>query len=332
MDVDKIFQKYNIKTPGCAVSIIKDDKTIIEKCIGLADLKTKSLITPNTAFRLASLTKPFTAMAIMLLSENSKLNFEDKLSKYFPNFPAFGKEITVRQLLTHTSGMPDHEKPLYKKISNGYEPTIYDSYDVLKRINKPLFKPGSDYGYSDAGYVILALLIEKISGLRYSDFLNKNIFIPLKMNNTIVMDDKKPEVKNRAYGYRKIKSNYELFDYDPLNYVVGDEGIYSSLRDLTKWIKAWYTGILVRNITLIDALEAQKLPGQKQGKCGFSWFITSVNGEKVIYHDGFWVGFNNIMLTFVNKQLTIIMLSNTTDFPSEKSRINTALNIAQLIN
>lgn len=177
--IDKLFRQFDNTTPGCTICVVRKRKILLEKSYGLADLKTKTLITPNTAFSLASLTKPFTTMAIMILKEKSLLKFDDKFCKFFPDLPTYGKEITIRQLLSHTSGMPDHEKPLYKKIKEGEEPTIYDSLDVLKEQKEGLFDPGDRYKYSDAGFVILTLIIELVSGKRYADFLSKTIFTPL---------------------------------------------------------------------------------------------------------------------------------------------------------
>ncbi len=321
-NIDNIFKQFNQNTPGCAVCVVQNDQIILEKSYGLANLENKIPITPNTAFRLASLTKPFTAMAIMILREKGILDFDDELDKFFPDFPEYGKGITIRQLLTHTSGIPDHEQPLYKKIKKGEEPTIYNSFEILKEQKGTFFKPGSQYKYSDTGYVVLALIVEKTSGKRYSDFLAKNIFIPLKMNNTVVLDETKPALQNRAYGYKKIKSKYKLFDYDPLNYIIGDEGIYSTIRDLAKWPKAWSKTILVSEKVLQEALVPQ-------GKCGFSWFIQNEK-RKIIFQDGSWVGFNNIMLTEIKTGITAILLSNTTQFPTEQKRVNIAKKILDI--
>lgn len=323
--IDRLFVKFNKNTPGCALVVVQNGKIILEKCYGLADLKSKIPITPNTAFRLASLTKPFTAMAIMILKEKGMLDFDDQLDKFFPDY---GKEITIRQLLTHTSGMSDHEQPLYKKIKKGEEPTIYDSLEVLKEQKGTLFKPGGQFAYSDAGYVVLALTIEKVSGKRYADFLTENIFIPLQMRNTVVLDETKPVIQNRAYGYKKSKNKYKLFDYDPLNYIVGDEGIYSTVRDLAKWSQAWSRTILVGSKTLKEALTPQRLSKANQGRCGFSWFIPD-GKRKIFFQDGFWVGFNNIMLTDVKNGITVILLSNTQQFSTEQKRTSIAKKILE---
>lgn len=329
-NLDQLFSTFTNTTPGCSIVVARKGNIMLEKNYGLVNLEERIFINSGTAFRLASLTKPFTAMAIMILKEKGLLVFDDNLNKFFPDFPNYGKNITIRQLLTHTSGLPDHEQPLYRTIKPGDEPTIYDSLDVLKLENKLLFPSSSKYKYSDAGFVVLALIIEKVSGQKYSDFLSQNIFIPLQLENTNVLDETKPEIKNRAYGYKKVDSGYELFDYDPLNYIIGDEGIYSTTLDLIKWRKAWCTDIFVSKKTLEEALTPQVIPNGTKGECGFSWFIRKINGKNIIFHDGFWVGFNNIMLTDIDTETTVILLSNTTMFPSEEKRITTAFAILDI--
>lgn len=324
--------EFTDTTPGYALGIVKDNTLVLEKYVGLADVDCKIPISPTTAFRLASNTKPFTAMAIMLLKEKESLSFDDKLSKFFPDFPAYGKNITIRQLLSHTSGIPDHEKPLYKKIKPGEEPTIYDSLAVLKQQKITFFPPGSKYLYSDAGFIVLALIIEKVSGKRYAEFLQNEIFNPLKMKSTYVLDETKPKIPSRALGYKKLPDNYELFDYDALNYIVGDEGIYSTVRDLARWQAAWNSEVLVKKTTLDEALTQQQCTGTKKSPCGFSWFIKERNDGKRIFHDGIWVGFTNVFLMIPSKRLTIIMLSNTRNFPSTKSRVAIATNLIKELN
>lgn len=323
-NIDNLFSIFNEKTPGCAMSVVQKEEVILEKCYGLADLENKSFITPDTAFRLASLTKPFTAMAIMILRERGLLDFDDTIIRFFSDFPSYGRTVSIRQLLTHTSGMPDHEEPLYASLKKGEEPTIYNAIEVFKSKKSTLFKPGTCYQYSDAGFVMLALIIEKVSGEKYSQFLTNNIFIPLGMSNTVIMDETKPTIHNRAYGYQKTRNIYKLFDYDQLNFIIGNEGIYSTIKDLVRWRKAWSQEILVHQEILQEALIPQKLNSGKVGRCGFSWFLENRNGRTILFHDGFWVGFNTIMLTETISETTVIILSNTTAFPTERKRVNIA--------
>ncbi len=363
------FKTVSSKTPGYAMAVVKDGKTVLMKTAGLANLDKKIPITTKTAFRLASLSKQFTAMAVIILAERRKLNLGTKLIYFFSDYPAYGSKVTVRQLLTHTAGIPDHEKPLYQLINReknirGYdrsvrysEPTIYEALGVLKNQPAPLFPPGSRYLYSDAGYVLLALIIEKVSGLSYRDFLQQNIFSPLAMNSSDVFDQTKPKIKNRAIGYKTTNSiirtsgrcqdnkddniyvttEFEILDYDPLNYIVGDEGVYSSIEDMIKWSRAWEEEILVSRKSLAEAMRPAKLTSGNFGKAGFSWLIgNSLNRfrlkagmTRVVYQDGSWVGFRNIILKIPARKLTVIVLSNRTDLDTETKRISAAYSVAQ---
>jgi CubicO group peptidase (beta-lactamase class C family) len=337
------FEIVGWKTPGYAMAVIKDGRIVLMETAGLADLDKQTPITTKTAFRLASLSKQFTAMAMMILAERKKLSLENKLTDFFFDYPEYGKQVTVRQLLTHTGGIPDHEKPLYQLIKQrknirGYdrkprysEPTIYDALEILKNQPIPLFRPGNRYKYSDAGYVLLALIIEKVSGLSYREFLTGNIFSPLAMSCSDVLDQTKPKIKNRATGYKASRcrdNKFEVFDYDPLNYIVGDEGVYSSIEDLIKWNRAWEEEILVGRKSLTEAMTPVKLTNGNFG-AGFSWLFGKFNGDRVIYQDGVWVGFRNILLKIPAGGVTVIILSNRSDLDTEAKRISVAYRAVQ---
>ncbi len=314
--INQPLSKFNNQSPGYAVFIIKNNQVIFEKYSGLADLITQKPINSKTNFRLASLTKPFTAMTIMILKQKELLNFSDTINKFFPDYPEYGKSISVKQLLNHTSGLPDHEQPLYQQLKNNSEPTVYDSLEVLKQIKKPLFKPGSKYQYSDSGYVMLALIIEKITQQKYARVLSQTIFKPLNLTSTLVVDETKPSIPNRVFGYQRKNNRWLEYDYDPLNYIYGDEAIYSNIDDLLKWIKAWTTHQLINQPILNQAL----IVDQKTKKCGFSWFIKKINSQKILYHDGFWVGFNNLMMIIPKTKTTIIYLSNNSQYSTDRKR------------
>ena len=300
--IDKFFTNFNSCSPGMAVLVRKKSKAIYQKCFGMANLAKQIPITPETNFRLASLTKPFTAMAITFLKDKNQLNYEDCLNKFFPDFPKYGKITTIKQLLTHTAGFPDHEQILYQTIKNGYLPSINDALEVFKQ-GQPLFKPGSRYQYSDAGYVMLALIIEKVSGQKYSNYLKTNILKPLGMKTTLVIDNPKIEIPNRAFGYLKDENSWTLYDFDQLNYIIGDEGIYSSLNDLS----------LLK-------------PTNSLG-----WLTPKIDGKTVLYHDGFWLGFRNFMLYLPKDNVSIILLSNNTEWNSDQKRWRLAKKLLKMV-
>ena len=304
--INNIFSKFTSSTPGYAIVVSANDRIVFEKYEGLADVARGISITANPQFRLASISKPFTAQAIDILKEKNKLKLSDPVKRFFPRFAQFGKDITIDQLITHRSGLPDHELVLNKQKNQSYEPTIRDAYNVFQKMEKTNFPVGSKYEYSDAGYVLLALIIEKVSGMPYRDFLSRDIFKPYGLSHTLVVDETKPSIKNRAYGYKKIGKTYELYDYDRLNYIVGCEGIYSTARDLARWVSS-------------TVLKSKNTIG---------WFV---EGD-IVFHRGTWVGFNNIVVMNVKKETSAILLSNTTAFPNKQTRLNLGKGLLDLTN
>ena len=222
--IDSLMIKlYNRGQFNGSVLVAEHGDVIYKKGFGKANFKESLDYTPATPSYLASLTKQFTAMAIMMLAENKKLSYEDKLSKYFPEFPPYAVKITIRNLLNHTSGIPDY-------FSLGIVHPGLRNEEVLKalvKIDSLNFQPGSKFEYSNSGYVLLAMIIEKVSGLPFNIFLKINIFDPLKMDNTVVLDTSNPKIKNKALGYDVFGN-----DYDKDILTMGDGGIYSTVDDL----------------------------------------------------------------------------------------------------
>src|SRR3982074_148020 len=239
--IDGLFSKFvSAHDPGCAVLVIKDGRPIFRKGYGVADLRTLRKIGPETNFRLASLTKQFTAMAVMLLVHDGKLSYENRLTDVFPDFPAYGKAITIRQLLNHTSGLIDYEDIMAKQyagISDDKIPQIGDAgvIELLQHETATKFAPGSRWEYSNSGYVVLAMVVEKRSGMKFGDFLRQRIFTPLGMTGTIAYEKPKNEVARRAYGHTKTADGWHETDQSSTSATLGDGGVYTSLDDLEKW-------------------------------------------------------------------------------------------------
>jgi len=301
-----------LKQPGTALAVARNGEIIYSKYFR-ARL--------DTQFRIASLTKPFTAMATMLLAQEKKLTFDAPLANFFDSLPAWSNTITIKNLLTHTSGISDYESILYKTFKMNKPPQMQDALSVLSEQKFPLFKPGSRQQYSESGYVLLALIIEKLTS-SYSGYLNRKIFQPLGMKNTILYDITLPEIKNRAYGYRKTPTGYKLYDNDLLNFIVGNEGIYSTVEDMSRWSRAWYSNILVGPDLLSQALSVNF-------ERGFSWKLNTLANSPIIYHGGSWVGFRCFMAIIPSKKLSTVFLSNSTDFDSESSRKSVVLGSLQ---
>jgi CubicO group peptidase (beta-lactamase class C family) len=312
------------KSPGLAVLVRKDDHTIFERGYGVRDLRTFTAIDPGTNFRLASCTKQFTAMAIMLLVHDRKLLYDEPLTEIFPDFPAYGKTITVRHLLNHTSGLQD------------YEVLIHDA-DVLSLLesedNAVLFPPGTKWAYSNSGYVVLGLIAAKVSGKSFGDLLDQRIFTPLKMTQTIAYEKGKNEVANRGFGHTKQANGWKQTDQSSTSATLGDGGVYSSLRDLAKWNDALEHHTLLGENEMRPALTPVKLDGGARPEWpadsdrpsgtpvayGFGWFLDPYQGRPRMWHYGETIGFHTYIERFAGHgALTVIVLCNRTDLNPEQ--------------
>jgi CubicO group peptidase (beta-lactamase class C family) len=324
--IDAVFASLKSTTaPGAAVLVIRNGKPVFRRGYGVTDLRTLHPIDSKTNFRLASFTKQFTAACVMLLVHDGKLHYDDHLTDIFPEFPAYGKSITVRNLLNHTSGLQDYGDLMMKQYPNTPEekvPQILDA-GVLKLLEQQTggeFAPGTKWEYSNSGYAVLAMIVEKASGQPFGQFLRDRIFVPLKMTHTLAYEKGKNEVPHRAYGHTKEKGVWHETDQSPTSAVLGDGGIYSSLDDLAKWDRA------LRNHTLLSAAEMQpaltpvqptdgppKFPDGEPLTYGFGWFLDPYQGHKRMSHDGSTVGFRTTIQRFPDDNLTIIVLANRAD-------------------
>lgn len=334
--------------PGLAVLARQNGKTVFERGYGVTDLRTNSKIDAHTNFRLASFTKQFTAMAIMLLVHDGKLRYDKTLAEIFPDFPAYGKSITVRNLLNHVSGLPDYEDFMgAAEKANGPkwlpERQIQDGevLELLKKAEAGKFAPGTSWAYSNSGYVLLGLIVAKSSGKTYGEFLHERIFAPLQMNHTIVYQKGKNEVVKRAYGHSKEDSTLKETDQSSTSATLGDGGIYSNLEDLAKWDDALRNHMLVSEKEMQPALAPVKLndgsephwPAEPNGdnlhpgkpvSYGFGWFLDPYEGRERMWHTGSTMGFRTVIERFRKENLTIIILSNRTDLDPEKLSLQVA--------
>ena len=324
--IDAIFASLKSRNaPGAAVLVVHDGEPVFRRGYGVTDLRTERPIDAKTNFRLASFTKQFTAASIMLLVRDGKLHYDDHLTDIFPEFPAYGKSITVRNLLNHTSGLPDYEELLMKQYPGtpGEKiPQILDA-GVLKLLVQQTsgkFAPGSKWQYSNSGYAVLAMIVEKVSGKGFGQFLQERIFTPLKMTNTLAYEKGKNEVPHRAYGHSKIDGVWHETDQSPTSAVLGDGGIYSSLDDLVKWDRALRERTLLSEEEMRPALTPvqptdgpAKSPSGKPISYGFGWFVDPYRGHKRMFHDGETIGFLTTIQRFPGDQLTVIVLANRSD-------------------
>ena len=307
--IDQLFADFSGDRPGAAVLVIKDGKQILSKGYGLANLERKTSCTSASNFRLASVTKQFTAMSILILSERGKLSLDDKMMKFLPEFPDYGKEITIRQLLTHTSGLPDYEDfmPAGLTIPLSDRDVLY----ILRQQTKGRFTPGTQFNYSNSGYACLALIVEVASGQTFPAFLKENIFTPLGMRNSVAYVSGLSMVPHRAYGYAKSGDKFEVSDQSLTSAVLGDGGVYSSLDDLFKWDQALYTDKLISRRLLNDAFAVHSKTSDFEGSgYGYGWYVGTNSGTSHVWHYGSTCGFRTQITRYPEKKLSIVILTN----------------------
>lgn len=310
--MDSLFANFDHpNAPGASVMVIQNGQPVFAKGYGLANLDTKTPCTTNTNFRLASVTKQFTAMAVMMLAERKQLSLGEPLNKFFPEFPAYGQGITVRHLLTHTSGLIDYEDA----IPEGTTIPVLDR-DVLRILlkqDKTYFPPGTQYRYSNSAYALLALIVEVRSGQTFAHFLNENIFGPLKMTNTLAYEQGMSVVNSRAFGHTLKSNAWQRADQSLTSSVLGDGGVYSSVTDLFKWDQALYMGKLIGE-PMLEVAFASQTPTDKPGRSyGFGWYIAEYRGLREIYHSGETIGFRTRLVRFPEEKFTVIILANRAD-------------------
>jgi CubicO group peptidase (beta-lactamase class C family) len=310
--VDELFIPYTGNdVPGASILIIKDGSKILLKAYGMVDLEHKIPAQPNTNYRLASVTKQFTAMSIMMLVEQGRLKYDATLSELFPGFPSYGKNITIRHLLTHTAGLLDYEG--FVPDSSAYQVLDRDVLEIIKKADSTYFEAGTSYRYSNTGYALLALIVEKVSGKMFDQFLKEHIFEPLGMKSTVAHLKDKADVIDRAYGYSLIGPTFKSTDQSPWSAVLGDGGIYSSVEDLYKWDQALYTEKLVSSRTLSQAFTPNVLLNGKQTDYGFGWRIDTLQGHRRVHHTGSTRGFATIIQRYTDDTFSIIILTNRSE-------------------
>jgi CubicO group peptidase (beta-lactamase class C family) len=273
----------------------------------------------------------------MLLVKEGKLRYEERLTDIFPDFPAYGKEITVRNLLTHTSGLPDYEEIMDEMEAAGKgkwsRTRQIQSAEVLKLLETRTsgkFKPGTSWSYSNSGYVVLGLVLEKVSGMPFEDFLQRRIFAPLGMSSTVAYVAGKNAVPDRALGYSKVDGTFRDTDQSSTSATLGDGGIYSNLEDLAKWDDALAQHTLLPAGEMKAALAPFRLPdgtfphwssgpgdadplGGRAVEYGFGWFLDPYKGHRRMWHYGDTSGFKTAIERFTDDDLTVIVLANRTD-------------------
>lgn len=295
------------RVPGVAVAVVKGGKVVKLKGYGVANLELGVPVTTKTAFEIGSVTKQMTAAAILLLAEDGKLGLDDKISKYLGGTPDSWKDVTIRQLVTHTSGVPS-----YTRLGDGFELFRHNTADEFIKLlaSFPVdFRPGEKYSYSNSGYNLLGFIIEKASGKKYWAFMRERIFLPLGMTHTF---DRDPVniIPNRANGY-ELSENGEYEGRDAnLTDLFSAGTIVSTIEDLVKWDAAWRGDKLLKKSSKLEAWKSFTLNDGGVSEYGFGWNVGKFRGRTRVGHSGSTAGFNSNIQRFIDDDVSVIILTN----------------------
>lgn len=308
---DALFGQYEGSAPGATVAVVKDGAIIFERSFGVANFDTGEKTSSQTNYRLASITKTFTGMAIHMLAEKKQLSIDDPVSRYLPELKEVAPRVTLKHLLTHTSGLPEYERLLPKNVDPAAPLKQIVDRDVLAMVKsqQPVSEPGKRYRYNNTGYALLALVIERVSKQSYAEFLKRNVFTPAGMTSSIVYA-KDAKIANRALGYSTADAKITNTDQDRTTAVLGDGGIYSSARDLALWIDALDKNTLIDPKRLIDATSAHVKTDTPGLSYGLGWRVGTEQNERVAFHTGTTSGFKNVLLWVPSRKLGVIVLTN----------------------
>jgi CubicO group peptidase (beta-lactamase class C family) len=293
--------------PGLALLVTRDGKVVRSEGFGLANVEVQVPVKPETIFQSGSVGKQFTATAVMMLVEAGKIGLNDPLTKYFPEAPPSWKNVTVRELLSHTGGFGDYPKD-FNFRKDWTEPQLLKLVESI-----PLaYPPGTKWEYSNLGYLTLGILIHRVSGEFYGDFLRQRIFQPLGMQATRIISEA-DIVPNRAAGYRLVKGELKNQEWvAPAMNTTADGSLYFSIVDLSRWDAALYEGKLLKRSSFDLMWTPVKLKNGQSNKAGygFGWFIEERNGHRCIHHDGSWQGFETAIDRYVDDRLSVVALTN----------------------
>jgi CubicO group peptidase (beta-lactamase class C family) len=312
------------KIPGVSLAVCRDGKVIKEAGYGLANVEWNVPVTPETIFQTGSVGKQFTSMAVMMLVEEGKIGLDDKLTKYIPESPAIWKDVTIRHLLTHTSGIADYggeEDTMGKGVINFRKD--YTEEDLVQAFAKmPVdFAPGTKWSYSNTGYVLLGIVIHRVTGKFYGDLLQERVFRPLSMSSTRIISEA-DIVPHRSSGYRLVKGELKNQEWvSPTLNTTADGALYTNVLDLAKWDAALYTTKLVKQSSFDAMWSPVKLNDGKTATYGFGWALAPQNGRRCVSHDGAWQGFTMSIARYLDDRLTIIVMTNLDSDNSKPEKI-----------
>jgi CubicO group peptidase (beta-lactamase class C family) len=302
--IDALMRAYRGDVPGACVLVVEKGDVVLRRAYGYADLERRVPANGSTNYRLASMTKAFTAAATLLLAEEGRLELAAPIGLWLPGLTSAARAITIRQLLTHTSGIVDYEE----FVAGGRAEQLRDAdvLALLESTNRSYFRPGSGYRYSNSGYVLLGLVAAAAAGMDFAAILDRRVFAPLGMHRTVAHREGVSVVAHRAWGYSARGEGWERTDQDLTSATLGDGGIYSSIEDLEKWAAALDGGRLLRPESWKLAFAPATATDRKRTSYGLGWRITG----DTVWHSGETVGFRNVMVRFTKQRLTVVVITN----------------------
>lgn len=310
--IDSLMSEYETRFRfNGSVFVAYRGMPVYHEQFGYADFDSKTPISKDIPFQLASVSKQFTAVSIMMLVEDGKLDYTDTVSNIIPEFPY--PRVTIEQLLHHTAGMPNYMWLLEHKWDQRKK--AYNS-DIIRLMNKNgtnlYFRPGYRYDYSNTGYAVLAYVVDVVSGMPFPDFIDQRIFTPLKMENSFVYSNaREQDYPDKLKGYYRRWRRYYPIKETLHDGIVGDKGIYSTAEDLFKWDQALYSTKLISDSSKARAFQPLKIRKRWEYPYGYGFRLKTVDSKRVVYHTGLWEGFRTNLMRYVEDKNTIIVLNHT---------------------
>jgi len=313
--VNALFEQFATRNaPGGAVMVIQNSEVLHEAAYGLADVEKRTPLTTKHLFHIGSVGKQFTALGILMLVEQGRLNLDEPIGASLPELVRFGPRLTIRHLLNHTSGIPDYyadPEVNRRLLDRSSMPINQDLLAVLSKFGKPHFLPGQKFEYSNAGYDILGSVIERLSGLLYGDYMERHIFRPVGMKDTFSLPSpRRPKNPRIPHSYTKDDEKLEAIDSDPFDYLVGSGSFYTTLADMYLYDQALYTNKLIPQSRLALAFKSTALNDGEENLYGFGWELGTRFRRRFTAHDGEWLGFTSSYVRFPDQHFSVIVLLN----------------------
>ncbi len=307
---DNLLRPFDGNVPGISVLLLVDGNAVYARSLGMADLERSAAVTIATNFRLASLTKQFTAVAILRLAAHGALTLDTPIASFFGQTPAFWRQISIHHLLTHTSGLVDYEELIEPNTAT--QLCDRDVLDLVQRVERSYAAPGAAFRYSNTGYCLLALIIERVAGQPFAAFLRDQVFTPAGMHFSAVYQGEGSDIPRRAWGYSLHDGVFVRTDQNQTSATQGDGGVYSSIIDLERWDAALASDTLLPE-TWRTAMFTPHVATPSGDHYGYGWFLTNIRSERAACHTGETIGFRTAMVRLLDRRCTAIVLANRSE-------------------